>query len=102
MSVSSAVSSFLFCCFRPTGGHRSSAYYYSSHPTSSNTLYYRDREGGLVAGGGLRMGWRSKPLALQVRPFVLCFFSSRCALHVKGQSGRNMCKYSSTWLCDSD
>jgi hypothetical protein len=75
MSVSSAVSSFLFCCFYPTGGHRhgrrTGAYYYSSHPTGSNTLYYHD--GGL-AGAGRRMG-RSKPLSLQVRPFLLCFFS---------------------------
>jgi hypothetical protein len=64
MSVSSAVSSFLFCCFHPTG-----AYYSSSH-----TLYYRDREGGL-AGGGLRMGRRSnKPLALQVRPAICALF----------------------------
>lgn len=70
-TVSSALSSFLYCCFYPTGGHRHShragAYYYSSHPTSTNTFYYH--EGGLT---GRRMG-RSRPLSLQV--CVLCFLS---------------------------
>jgi hypothetical protein len=83
-TVSSALSSFLYCCFSPTGGHRhghrAGAYYYSSHPTSTNTYYY---EGGLA---GRRMG-RSRPLSLQVfvllqlaRSFLLCLLCSSLPL----------------------
>ncbi|GJN09276.1 hypothetical protein PR202_ga27271 [Eleusine coracana subsp. coracana] len=89
MSVSSAVSSFLFCCFYPSGGHRhghrTGAYYYSSHPTSGNTLYYH--EGGLAGAGRRTMGRRSKPLSLQVR-------------NTRAQ-GR-ICASTATWSCDCD
>jgi hypothetical protein len=64
MSVSSALSSFLYGCFYPIGGrhnHRAGAYYHSSHPTSADTLYYNNQ--GALAGR--RMG-RSRPLSLQV------------------------------------
>lgn len=85
MSVSSTLSSFLLCCFYPSGGHRhghrAGAYYYSSHPTSTNTLYYN--EGGPFAGR--RMG-RSRPLSLQVRRatgrFWLCSLLSSAACSV--------------------
>uniref|UniRef100_A0A0E0GBA3 HMA domain-containing protein n=1 Tax=Oryza nivara TaxID=4536 RepID=A0A0E0GBA3_ORYNI len=70
-TVSSALSSFLYCCFSPTGGHRAGAYYYSSHPTSTNTYYY---EGGLA---GRRMG-RSRPLSLQTVELKVRMCCSGC------------------------
>ena len=66
MSVSSALSSFLQCCFYPSGGHRGGAYYYSSHPTSPNTLYGGGYQEGPLPRRRSRMG-RSRPLSLQVR-----------------------------------
>ena len=77
MSVSSALSSFLQCCFYPSGGHRGGAYYYSSHPTSANTLYGGGYQEGPL-GGRRMMGRRSRPLSLQVRAsfFLALFFPS--------------------------
>ncbi|KAF0916232.1 hypothetical protein E2562_000813 [Oryza meyeriana var. granulata] len=79
-TVSSALSSFLYCCFYPTGGHRhghrAGAYYYSSHPTSTNTYYY---EGGLA---GRRMG-RSRPLSLQTVELKVRMCCSGCERVVK-------------------
>ncbi|KAL6589223.1 hypothetical protein ACP70R_013126 [Stipagrostis hirtigluma subsp. patula] len=81
MSVSSALSSFLLCCFYPTGGHRhghrAGAYYYSSHPTGTNTVYYQ--EGGVV---GRRMG-RSRPLSLQTVELKVRMCCSGCERVVK-------------------
>jgi hypothetical protein len=76
MSVSSALSSFLYGCFYPIGGrhnHRAGAYYHSSHPTSADTLYYNNQ--GALAGR--RMG-RSRPLSLQVYIAPLCSSSVLC------------------------
>ncbi|KAG8073215.1 hypothetical protein GUJ93_ZPchr0006g41541 [Zizania palustris] len=80
-TVSSALSSFLYCCFYPTGGHRHShragAYYYSSHPTSTNTFYH---EGGLA---GRMMGRSSKPLSLQTVELKVRMCCSGCERVVK-------------------
>lgn len=101
MSVSSALSSFLLCCFYPsTGGHRAGAYYYSSHPTSTtNTLYYN--EGGLRPFAGRRMmGRSSRPLSLQVRAFASLpcsvLSSSVMLMHVvkcEAWPAGSICKY---------
>jgi len=81
MSVSSALSSFLYGCFYPIGGrhnHRAGAYYHSSHPTSADTLYYNN-QGGLA---GRRMG-RSRPLSLQTVELKVRMCCSGCARVVK-------------------
>ncbi|CAN6308252.1 unnamed protein product [Urochloa humidicola] len=82
MSVSSALSSFLVCCFYPSGGHRhghrAGAYYYSSHPTSSNTVYYQE---GPFAGR--RMGRSSRPLSLQTVELKVRMCCSGCERVVK-------------------
>jgi hypothetical protein len=114
MSVSSALSSFLLCCFYPSGGHRhghrAGAYYYSSHPTSANTLYGY-QEGPLA---GRRMGRSSRPLSLQVRrPLALLFSSARAlffpsvrhrqGLHVKQMAGRVYAmQVRQLWPCECD
>ncbi|RLN15586.1 hypothetical protein C2845_PM02G39410 [Panicum miliaceum] len=83
MSVSSALSSFLLCCFYPSGGHRhghrAGAYYYSSHPTSANTLYGY-QEGPLA---GRRMGRSSRPLSLQTVELKVRMCCSGCERVVK-------------------
>lgn len=82
MSVSSALSSFLYGCFYPLGGrhhhHRAGAYYHSSHPTSADTLYYNN-QGGLA---GRRMG-RSRPLSLQTVELKVRMCCSGCERVVK-------------------
>jgi len=82
MSVSSALSSFLLCCFYPSGGHRAGAYYYSSHPTSANTLYGGGYQEGPL-GGRRMMGRRSRPLSLQTVELKVRMCCSGCERVVK-------------------